>query len=76
MDRPRSRGYLAGIGGLKTTPSAQVVDVDGETIPGLYAVGNTAARLEFGGGYNSGMAVGRSLVFGYLAGEALAAATT
>lgn len=59
--------------GLKTNPSAQVLDVDGDAIPGLYAVGNTVARLEFGAGYNSGMAVGRSLVFGYAAGEALAA---
>jgi len=56
--------------GLKTTPTAQVVDVDGSPIPGLYAVGNSAARIEFGGGYNSGMAVGRSLVFGYEAGRA------
>lgn len=59
--------------GLKTDHTAQVIDVDGEPIPGLYAVGNTAARLEFGGGYNSGMAVGRSIVFGYTAGEALVA---
>ncbi|MEU6643538.1 FAD-dependent oxidoreductase [Saccharomonospora sp. NPDC046836] len=60
--------------GLKTDASAQVHDVDGRLIPGLFAVGNTAARLEFGGGYNSGMAVGRSLVFGFAAGEVLAAA--
>ncbi|MEV1131900.1 FAD-binding protein [Agromyces sp. NPDC049794] len=60
--------------GLKTNASAQVIDVEGEPIPGLFAVGNSVARLEFGAGYNSGMAVGRSLVFGYVAGKMLATA--
>lgn len=58
--------------GLKTDDNARVVDFENRPIPGLHAVGNTAARVEFGAGYNSGMAVGRSLVFGYLAGCALA----
>lgn len=60
--------------GLKTDATARVIDIDGAPVPGLYAVGNTVARREFGGGYNSGMAVGRSLVFGYAAGESLASA--
>ncbi|GAA3886027.1 3-oxosteroid 1-dehydrogenase [Leifsonia kafniensis] len=59
--------------GLKTDEQARVIDVDGQPIRGLHAVGNTAARLEFGAGYNSGMAVGRSLVFGYLSGKSLMA---
>ncbi|GAA3885931.1 FAD-binding protein [Leifsonia kafniensis] len=59
--------------GLKTNTQAQVMDIDGNPIKGLFAVGNSVARLEFGAGYNSGQAVGRSLVFGYVAGQTLAA---
>ena len=53
--------------GLKTDATARVIDIDGDPIRGLYAVGNAAARIEMGCGYNSGMAIGRSLVFGYIA---------
>jgi 3-oxosteroid 1-dehydrogenase len=53
--------------GLKTDGAARVIGIDGVPIAGLYAVGNAAARIEMGCGYNSGMAIGRSLVFGYLA---------
>jgi len=52
--------------GLKTNEAAQVMGINGRPIEGLYAVGNAAARIEMGCGYNSGMAIGRSLVFGYL----------
>jgi 3-oxosteroid 1-dehydrogenase len=53
--------------GLKTDAAARVIGIDDEPIEGLYAIGNAAARIEMGCGYNSGMAIGRSLVFGYLA---------
>ena len=53
--------------GLKTDAAARVINIDGAPIKGLYAIGNAAARIEMGAGYNSGMAIGRSLVFGYLA---------
>jgi 3-oxosteroid 1-dehydrogenase len=53
--------------GLKTDAAARVIGVTGNPIDGLYAVGNSAARIEMGCGYNSGMAIGRSLVFGYVA---------
>jgi 3-oxosteroid 1-dehydrogenase len=52
--------------GLKTNESGKVIGIGGKPIDGLYAVGNAAARIEMGCGYNSGMAIGRSLVFGYL----------
>jgi 3-oxosteroid 1-dehydrogenase len=52
--------------GLKTNDAGKVIGMDGKAIDGLYAVGNSAARIEMGCGYNSGMAIGRSLVFGYL----------
>jgi 3-oxosteroid 1-dehydrogenase len=61
-------------GGVLTTPSAQVVRVDGTVIDGLYACGNTAANLLFGAGYGSGGAIGSSMVFGFLAAEHAAAA--
>lgn len=53
--------------GLRTDATARVIDMNGMAIRGLYAVGNAAARIEMGCGYNSGMAIGRSLVFGYIA---------
>ncbi|MFD2499838.1 FAD-binding protein [Rhizorhabdus histidinilytica] len=53
--------------GLKTGAAGQVIDMADRAVPGLYAIGNAAARIEMGCGYNSGMAIGRSLVFGYLA---------
>jgi 3-oxosteroid 1-dehydrogenase len=53
--------------GLKTDAAAHVIGIDGIPIEGLYAIGNAAARIEMGCGYNSGMAIGRSLVFAYLA---------
>lgn len=53
--------------GLKTGAAGQVIDIADRAVPGLYAIGNAAARIEMGCGYNSGMAIGRSLVFGYLA---------
>jgi 3-oxosteroid 1-dehydrogenase len=52
--------------GLKTNENGKVIGIGGKPIEGLYAVGNAAARIEMGCGYNSGMAIGRSLVFGYL----------
>ena len=60
-------------GGLLTTPDAQVLDVQGKVIPGLYATSNAAAQTLFGGGYTSGMSIGASLVFGYVAANAIAA---
>jgi succinate dehydrogenase/fumarate reductase flavoprotein subunit len=43
--------------------------VRGRPIPGLYAVGNSAAPLDIGAGYQSGLSNLRGLVGGYLAGR-------
>ena len=48
--------------GLRTNPSAQVMDLHGEVIPGLYCSG------ECQGGFNQ-HGLGRSLVFGRIAGR-------
>ncbi len=55
--------------GLKTNAHAQVMHVRGRPIPGLYAAGNSAAPLDTGAGYQSGLANLRGIVGGYLAGE-------
>jgi 3-oxosteroid 1-dehydrogenase len=60
--------------GLKTDADARVVHLRGHAIPGLYAVGNSAALLDVGGGYQSGSSNMRAIVWGYIAGRHAAAA--
>ena len=55
--------------GLRTNASYQVVHARGRAIPGLYAVGNAAAPLDIGAGYQSGLSNLRGLVGGWLAGR-------
>lgn len=52
--------------GLKVNENAQVISARGNPIPGLYAAGNSAAQIDMGGGYNSGIANTRGLVQGRL----------
>ncbi|MBP6681885.1 MAG: FAD-dependent oxidoreductase [Halioglobus sp.] len=63
------------LGGLDTRPSGEVVNTQGELIPGLYAAGRTACgvvrRAE---GYSSGMSVGDATFSGRLAGRQAALA--
>ena len=73
-------GALGTKGGPRTDVNAQVLDVDGEPIPGLYAAGNVMASvmgMTYGGG---GGTLGPAMVFGYLGGRhaalSLAATTT
>lgn len=59
-------------GGPQTTPDCEVLDVDGEVIPGLYAVGNAMAAptgMVYGG---AGGTLGPAMVFGYRCGRAVA----
>ena len=65
-------GTMGNLGGLVTNADAQVMDVQGEVIPGLYCTSNTAALLSHGFGYDSGVAQGRSMVFGYIAARHVA----
>ncbi|MGD6979059.1 MULTISPECIES: FAD-dependent oxidoreductase [Citricoccus] len=56
-------------GGPRTTVRSEVLDVDGEVIPGLFAAGNVMAGptgMVYGG---AGGTLGPALVFGYLAGR-------
>ncbi len=54
-------------GGLKVTPDAQVVNADGEVIPGLYAAGETMGM--FYRTYTGSTSVLRGAVFGRIAGQ-------
>lgn len=63
-------------GGPQTTVDCEVLDVDGNIIPGLWAVGNAMAAptgMVYGG---AGGTLGPALVFGYRAGRHAAATRT
>ncbi len=67
-------GVLGTKGGPRTTVSGQVIDFDGDPIPGLYAAGNAMASAmgpTYGGG---GGTLGPGMVFGFLSGRHAAAA--
>lgn len=69
--------YLPGTcgtnGGLRINANAQVLNVWGKTIPGLYAVGNTSGSV-MGAAYpGGGSTLGAGCVFGMLAGKHAAA---
>ena len=53
--------------GLPIDTDARVLDARDTAIAGLYAAGNSAAWLDIGGGYNSGIANTRGMLYGYLA---------
>ena len=65
------------LGGLDTLPTGEVLTMEREVIPGLYAAGRTSCgvprRAE---GYASGLSVGDATFFGRLAGKRIAAAPT
>lgn len=50
--------------GLLTNRNAQVLRYDRKPIAGLYAMGNTAARIEFGVGYQAGYTLASGITFG------------
>ena len=58
--------------GLRTDVHGRVRHVRGHAIPGLYAVGLSAALQDLGGGYQSGTSNMRAITWGYVAGKHLA----
>jgi len=63
-----SIGTIGTKGGPKVDGNAQVVDIDGELIPGLYAVGNVSSPM--GAAYGGpGGTLGPGMTFGWLAGR-------
>lgn len=73
---PSTQGPLIfTLGGLETRPSGEVLNLEGDVIPGLFAAGRTTAGLpRTSKGYASGMSVGDATFFGRLAGRAAARA--
>jgi 3-oxosteroid 1-dehydrogenase len=60
-------GELGTKGGLKTDARAQVLTAAGESIPGLYAIGNCSASV-MGHSYpGAGATIGPAMTFGYIA---------
>lgn len=67
---------LGTCGGLRADDHARVQRPDGSTIPGLYAIGNTAGNA-FGATYpGAGATIGQGLVYGYIAAQSAAADAT
>ena len=56
------------LGGLKINARAQVIDLNGNPIEGLYAAGRTSCGF-FGRYPGSGSSIGDGITFGYIAGE-------
>lgn len=62
-------GDLGSYAGLAVNTRSEVLDADGDAIPGLYAVG-TAAVSVFGGGYPGyGANIGPAMIFGHAVGR-------
>jgi succinate dehydrogenase/fumarate reductase flavoprotein subunit len=66
---PVSSGALGTKGGPRTNARAQVLDVGGDPIHGLYAAGNVAASICGPSYYGVGSTLGPALTFGYIAGN-------
>ena len=65
-------GALGTCGGLHVNSYAQVLNVWGKVIPGLYAVGNTAGSPLAGGYPGGGGTLSAGLTFAYIAAEQMA----
>ncbi|NND69884.1 MAG: FAD-dependent oxidoreductase [Halioglobus sp.] len=60
-------------GGLDTLPTGEVLTVEGNVVPGLYAAGRNSAGIpRCAEGYASGMSIGDATFFGRLAGRSAA----
>lgn len=67
-------GDLSTVGGLETNGRAQVLDANGQPIPGLYAAGldmNSMMRGRYPGG---GSSIGPAMTFGYVAARHMSTA--
>ena len=69
-----SGSCLVTVSGLKINDKSQVLDIAGDAIEGLYALGNTSGSMFFGTypHHISAVSHGRCVCFGYLVGRTLA----
>jgi 3-oxosteroid 1-dehydrogenase len=58
--------------GVLADERARVMHVRGMPIPGLYAIGNAAARTETGSGYQTGFSLASAITFGLIAARDMA----
>jgi 3-oxo-5alpha-steroid 4-dehydrogenase len=63
------------LGGLHTTIDGEVLNLDAEPIPGLFAAGRTTSGIQ-AWGYISGTSLGESTFFGRRAGRSAAASVS
>lgn len=68
-------GDLGTSGGLRTDEFARVLRSDDTVVPGLYAVGNTAAPVMGRSYAGAGATIGPAMTFGFVAAEHAAAQT-
>jgi predicted oxidoreductase len=68
-------GDMATFTGLAVSAKAEVLGRHGLPIPGLYAVGNDAANVFAGACVGGGITIGPAMVFGFIAANALQAAS-
>jgi 3-oxosteroid 1-dehydrogenase len=68
-------GLFVSSGGVRINRHGQAVDAQRCAIPKLYVVGNTAAHLEYGIGYQAGYSLASGMTFGYLAVQHMIAAS-
>ena len=66
-------GYPATVGGVTINSNAEVIDTEGNVIPGLYAAGEVTGGIH-GNNRLSGNAFSDIMTFGRIAGENAAAA--
>lgn len=69
-------GTLGTNGGAKTNDRAQVLDVNGAIIPGLFAAGNVMAGATGGIYAGAGGTLGPTITFGFIAGREAANASS
>ena len=70
---PSTSSVLATYGGLRVDPAMRVCDVFGTPIPGLFAAGEVTGGLH-GAAYMTGSSLGKSSIFGRVAGRSAAQA--
>jgi fumarate reductase flavoprotein subunit len=70
---PSTTAVLATYGGLAINSNAQVLDVYGQPIKGLFAAGEVIGGFH-GAAYMTGSSLGKSAIFGRIAGRSAAAA--
>lgn len=70
---PSTSAIVATYAGVSIDPRAQVLDVFGEPVAGLFAVGEMTGGFH-GAAYMTGTSLGKAVVFGRIAGEAALAA--